>query len=108
MDEAIDSYAHALHVQPRYPDALRNLGLCLRFDDATKCSRRALELRPGAAASWLCPGTVHKRRGDIRAAIPCYEKALSLRPDYAETHHTLGICLRTDRRPAARPAHVLR
>ncbi len=96
-DEAIDCYREAVRLYPNYADALRNLGLCYlktaRYAEAIKSFEACLDLRPDDAVTWLSLGNVHNK-GDLAAAIHCYEKALALQPDYADAHHNLGVCLR--------------
>lgn len=103
LDDAIDSYARAIELWPKYVDAHRNKALChfakLQLDEAEKCVRRALEIREGDAVSWLLLGNVRQRKADHDAAIPCYERAIELKPDYAEAYHNLGLCHRMKHEP---------
>jgi tetratricopeptide (TPR) repeat protein len=45
------------------------------------------------AASHLTLGQAHKKRGDLKAAIDEYRKAVQLKPHYAEAHSALGAAL---------------
>ena len=55
--------------------------------------RRALELRPDHAPSWINLGNALQRLGAVGDAIPCYERALAQRPDDAALLRNLGQAL---------------
>ena len=45
---------------------------------------------PRPTTTWGIPG---KRQGQLAEALACYQRALQLKPDYAEAHNNLGTAL---------------
>ena len=43
-----------------------------------------------AARSWFSVGYLHSQEGEPEEAIPAYDKAISLKPDYAEAYNNRG------------------
>jgi Flp pilus assembly protein TadD len=63
-----------------------------RLPEAEAMLTRAVELKPDADSHYNL-ANVLRAEGRVREAIPHYEEALRLRPDYAEAHDNLGAVL---------------
>lgn len=64
------------------------------FDEAEKCCRQAIALRPGVPVIFFNLGIALQKQGKIEQAIDCFRQAISLNPNYAEAHNELGVSLR--------------
>ena len=83
---------------PNYAEAHNNLGIVLQ--EQGKLDEAASQLRAGTAAqAELCrgPSTIwaasSRCRGSWPRRRPVCERAVSLKPDYAEAHNNLGAAL---------------
>ena len=96
QEQAIGEFGRALALAPDYPEAHINLAAvlrdCGRSAEAEPHCRRALALRPGAAAHFAL-GTVLQDLGRLAEARQSYGEALALKPDYAAAHLNLGAVL---------------
>jgi predicted O-linked N-acetylglucosamine transferase (SPINDLY family) len=128
-DDAIQAFRQSVKLWPEHPDANNELGNVLcdvgQFDEAIDCYQRAVAARPGDASSlfnlgtgWLrkalaappdqdpsiAPGA-QRRADDLQEAVQCFQRALALRPDHADSANNLGNALqalgRTDEATAA-------
>jgi protein O-GlcNAc transferase len=63
------------------------------FDGATILYRRALEGDSTLPRAWFACGCAEMAREDFASAMPCFEQALRLRPDWLEARHNLGRAL---------------
>lgn len=70
--------------------ALRDKG---RIREAKVAFQTATELRPDNADAWNDLANAHQALGDIDTALDCYEKAVTLRPDFAIAHMNYGMTL---------------
>lgn len=61
-----------------------------RWQEAIAEHTKALELDSGKARVWTNLGVGYRNVGEYDKAAACYERALSLDPDYAEVHISLG------------------
>ncbi len=88
--EAESCYREALGLEPELAEALYNLGVTLhalgRPDEARACHEKLLGIL-------LAAGNGLAAEGRQAEAIDCYQCALSLRPDDADTLNQLGVLL---------------
>ena len=97
MDEAIAHYQKALQINPDYAEAYNNLGNALLQKGQSGRSDRPLP--KGAANQPRLRGSPQQPRqrsapkGQVDEAIAHYQKALQIKPDYAEAHNNLGNAL---------------
>lgn len=68
-------------------------GMQNRFEENTDLLKKALEINPDYAQAHFNLGVVHKRSGDLDAAIASYKKALLLNPSYPVAFFNLGVAL---------------
>jgi tetratricopeptide (TPR) repeat protein len=66
------------------------------YGGALKKFTKATELNPAMFQAWNYVGYTHRRLGDYEAALVAYDRALTLKPDYAEAieyrgHAYLGL-----------------
>jgi eukaryotic-like serine/threonine-protein kinase len=100
MKTAIDEYQRATQADPNYADAFA--GLSLTYSIATgyipdtakqfvplgdQAARRAVELAPELGAAHLAFAEAKVAEWDWAAALPEYQKAISLSPNDATTHY---------------------
>ena len=82
-DEAIKNFQQSLALRPTYATALLNLGNLLRrkgvFAEAQKLLEQAVEVAP------------NDRQDQLQRASDYLEKAVALRPDYADALNNLGV-----------------
>lgn len=96
-DEAIPRLERALDGPLRTISrsiVLTMLGNCYaeleQYDKALSYHDRALEADEGNYRAWVNKGIVHRLLGDYDEAERCYNKAVDIRPDYAELHASIG------------------
>ncbi len=105
-DEAVQSFQHALQIDPDFVIALVNLGNVYRqqkrWDDAKRVLERAVELDPDDADANYGLGMVFAQLNDTDGAYDHLQKALAARPAYPEALNNLGVLyLRTNRQEDA-------
>lgn len=109
---AIDSFKHALAVNPRYTEAVLNLAILYndlgQYDNAkklygqvkkkTKTPKPHIEpvLRGKLSNLHSNIGDIYRSVGSQRLAIDEYQKALQLNPTYIDIRTKLGQCYRED------------
>ena len=90
----------AVNVAPDYAPAWHNLGLILHavgnFDEALRCAKKLIELRPNDPAGWELLAAAEQKRGDAQAAIAACRKGLEFAPTAARLHYSLGQLLRQE------------
>lgn len=95
-EAAADAYRKAVALNPRYHDALINLGiLCARqqkLDEAEQLFLRAAAVEPSAPAQTNL-GRLYKLRGQREKARLAYETALQINPLYEVALNNLGVLL---------------
>ena len=53
-----------------------------------------IEIEPECSLNYEILGAIERRSGNIKRAINLYRKAVSLKPEKAETHYNLGNALK--------------
>jgi tetratricopeptide (TPR) repeat protein len=99
---AIESFQHALQIDPAHPVALLNLGNAYRqkknWADAKATLQRALDLSPEDPEVNYSLAMVYAQLDDPDHTYDYLKKALALRPAYPEALNNLGVLyLRTRR-----------
>jgi len=94
MDASANAFSYALHLNPEYSDAYRDLAVLLIdagvLDQATEALIMAVKLNPQDAIAFYHLGLIKKMQGQESEAIDAYSMAVALKPDYAEAHINLG------------------
>lgn len=84
-------------MRSEYPEALNNLGICLkeveRYERSEIVLRLAVSMQPGFAGAWLNLGNTLNEQEKFEEAITSYRKAIELRPDFADAYLNLGNTL---------------
>ena len=97
LDEAAESYRHALALDPNYAEAHSNLGSVLlaqgKAEEAVESFRRALAIKPGLVETHSNLGNALKTQGKLNEAIECFRHTLDLDPRYADAYFNLGNVL---------------
>ncbi|MEO7144949.1 MAG: tetratricopeptide repeat protein [Bryobacteraceae bacterium] len=62
-----------------------------RNDEALRLFEQASNQSPALPTAWHFLGVAYDRKGDSSAAVDAWRKALSLQPDYAQTHTAMGL-----------------
>lgn len=94
-NEAIVSYRRAIRLKPKtYADPYVNLGGCFydvgRFEEAQEALEQAISLDPNRAETHNNLGLLTKHRNALEA-IPCFEKALQIKPDFYDAAWNLSL-----------------
>ncbi len=117
LAEAEEAYHKVLVTDPDNFDALCLLGAIAHgagrhhqavdyIGRAIAHAERATPARPPNPYAYSNLGEAYRAIGQTGDATACYEKALAIKPDYAEAHYHLGLVL-ADRRPASGCHRVL-
>jgi tetratricopeptide (TPR) repeat protein len=82
-DAAIVCFEKALKIDKKYVAAWNNKGTALkaqgrRIDDAIACYEKALEIDPQYVPAWNNKGNALKAKGQIDAAMTCYDKIIEI------------------------------
>ncbi|MGQ9545970.1 MAG: tetratricopeptide repeat protein [Dehalococcoidia bacterium] len=104
LDEAIEEYREALHLEPGLAEAHCLLGAALHcktlidgtknpIDDAISECRAALMLNPEIAEAHCTMGRALFDKGLVEEAIKEHREALRLKTDFPEAHYELGLFL---------------
>ena len=73
-----------------------------RFADAEKAYKRAAELAPKDGRAYLGLGSVYAAQNEAEKAVAQFEKAVEVKPKYAEAHFNLAlICFAIGRKTEA-------
>ena len=97
LNNAQKNYEHALKIDPKYSEALNNLGTVYyahkRYRAAIGRYSAALRLKPDTASYYSNLGTAYFARHDYKRAAQAYQTAVHLDPDIFENHSTFGTTL---------------
>ena len=97
MKTAEKNYQHALKLDPKYSEAVNNLGTIYyankRYGAAIRRYNAALKLKPDTASYYSNLGTAYFARKDYKKAALAYQTAVHLDPDIFENHSTFGTTL---------------
>jgi tetratricopeptide (TPR) repeat protein len=90
-------YEKAIHLNPKYPEAINNLGTVYyarkKYRKATGLYQRALKITPNSASIYSNLGTAYFARKKYKEAAESYQTALSLDPDVFEHRSSAGVLL---------------
>lgn len=88
LREAQRDYEKALKIDPKYPEALNNLGAVYYglkdYHNAERAYKKALKLRPKAAMFYSNLGTAYLAQGKNKKGAEAYRTALALDPNVFE------------------------
>ena len=97
LDDAIDSYEHAVEVKPDNYEAHHNLGYTLALSghpgDAVDCYKEAIKLKPDFIEAYYHMGHALQEKGDLRASADCYRQIIKMQPGNADAYNALGAVL---------------
>ena len=94
-NDAISCYEKSLHLRPDNPEALNNLGICLKKKNALRTQKLSNVLYQSRfVGAWFKSWNYFERAVKSVEAINCFRKAIELHPDFDEAHFNLGIVLR--------------
>ncbi|MBX9601126.1 MAG: tetratricopeptide repeat protein [Bryobacteraceae bacterium] len=97
LDTAKKYYERAVKLNPKYAEALNNLGTVhygqKRYRRAISTYNKALEIAPNSASILSNLGTAHFARKKYKEAMECYTKAMEIDPDIFEHRNTHGVML---------------
>ncbi|HYA16293.1 MAG TPA: tetratricopeptide repeat protein, partial [Bryobacteraceae bacterium] len=94
VNAALKSYQRAIRLDPKYADAINNVGTIYygqkRYGRAIREYRRALKINPEAAAIWSNLGTAQYARRKFKEMSEAYAKALELDPNVFDARNGPG------------------
>jgi tetratricopeptide (TPR) repeat protein len=97
LNVARKHYQHALKLDPKYSEAINNLGTIdyaqKHYRSAISHYRQALKLKPDTASYYSNLGTAYFARKDYKNASLSYQTAVKIDPDIFENHSTFGTTL---------------
>ena len=99
-EEAKPLYAEALRINPKFPDAVINMGTLLALQgDITNAMgylQQGVELAPGSAETVGKLGVALSEQGRIADAVACYRESLRLNPNQIPACNNLAWILATN------------
>jgi tetratricopeptide (TPR) repeat protein len=97
LDVAEKYYKKALREDPKYSEAVNNLGTIYyakkSYRRAVNQYKKALRMNPEAASMWSNLGTGYFARKDYDHAAQAWQTALKLNPEVFESRSTQGVLL---------------
>lgn len=97
LDLAKKNYERAIKLDPKYPEAINNLGTIYyaqkSYKRAISYYKRALRISSPSASIYANLGAAYFGRKDYKHASEWYEEALKLDPDVFEHHSTFGTLM---------------
>lgn len=97
FDQALTAYRQVLAINPKYIDALTNLGSLLKrlgqVEEAIAIYRQGLVLKPESAETWFNLGNALHEHGQLEAAESAFGQAVQLKPNLGVAHFKLGKVL---------------
>jgi WD40 repeat protein len=95
--QAIDSFTHALSLQPNFPDVAIAQGIalynCKSYEKAAACLAEGLKLQPESDEGWYYQGVALSSLGNHQKALHCFQKVTTLKPNQPEGWFELGEVL---------------
>ena len=106
IDEAIDSFKHAINTRPAYGEAWCNLGIAFHKkgepEKAIASYKQAIVVQPTHLDSYTNLGTEYLDKGMPDSAIAVYSRALEVNPSFAQAHYNIGqVLVKQQRYPDA-------
>lgn len=93
INQALECFRKILAIDPNHKAAAANLGNLLlglgELDEAEGWLRIALS--QDNPRSWSNLGTLFQAKGELNQAFKAYEKALKIKPDFAEILNNMGV-----------------
>jgi tetratricopeptide (TPR) repeat protein len=97
LNLAKKEYEKAMKLDPRYAEAINNLGAIYygqkSYRRSIKLYQRALAITPDAASIYSNLGSAYFARKEYQKAATAYQKALSIDPEVFEHHNQYGTLL---------------
>ena len=94
VDRAIETYSHAIKLNPKNTYAYNNRGAAYESKNSFDCAiadyTKAIQLNPNYADAYFNRGVGYGEKGDYDCAIVDYTKAIQLKPDFAEAYTNRG------------------
>jgi tetratricopeptide (TPR) repeat protein len=88
-------YQRAIKLNPKYSEAVNNLGTIFyaekNYTRALRQYRKALKIGPDSAAIYSNLGTAYFARKEYKEAMEAYQEALKLDPEVFEQHNSYGV-----------------
>lgn len=85
MDQARRDYERALHLRPKYPEALNNLGAVYyakrQYRKAVRYYRKAIHINPKSAPIYSNLGTAYFAQRKVKKGLEAYRRAYSIDPE---------------------------
>ena len=82
LDEAFEHFSAAIKLCPTFAEAYNQRAtvhyLQERFEESLHDCRKAVELMPCHFGAWAGMGHCHAHRGELKAALSCYRRALAI------------------------------
>jgi tetratricopeptide (TPR) repeat protein len=106
--KAEESFKKAIEIKPDYIDAYNGLATVYnsqkKFDEAQQASQKAVELAAaagggaegtggGSVDALYNQGVINWNAGKIAEAQKCFEDAIKINPNHADSHYQLGMAL---------------
>ncbi len=97
LDLAKKNYQRAIKLDPKYSEAINNLGTIYyaekNFRRSINLYKRALKYSPPSASIYSNLGAAYFSRHEYKTAVDCYQEALKLDPDVFEHHNSFGTLM---------------
>ncbi|MCW5314225.1 tetratricopeptide repeat protein [Nostoc sp. KVJ3] len=97
FDRALTAYQQILAIDPKYIDALTNLGSLLKHlgqvEEAIAIYHQGLALKPESAETWFNLGNALHDIGQLEAAESAFEQTVQLKPNLGVAHFKLAKVL---------------
>jgi tetratricopeptide (TPR) repeat protein len=97
LDSARRYYEKSIKLNPRYPEAINNLGTVFyskkNYRKAIATYRRALKINPQSASVLSNLGTAYFARKRYKEALEMYQQALAIDPEVFEHRNAAGVLL---------------
>jgi tetratricopeptide (TPR) repeat protein len=93
-DHAIEHFSKAIEIDPGFAEAYNQRAIAKflqeRYDDCIDDCRKTVELMPFHFGALAGLGHCHAHKGQLVAALRCYEKALSINPRMEDVRATVA------------------